>query len=97
VSVMVAVEGTVLPDRVDDFRKLLERIIPETRCFRGNQFVTTYLDVDDTSRALFLELWDTRAQQEECSAWRDETGVTAELTRMLKAPPTVTYYADTRS
>ncbi len=96
-SVMVAVEGRVLPDRLDDYRKLLDRIVPETRRCHGNQFVTTYVGVEDAFHTLMLELWDSRSQHEQCSAWRDDTGVSAEMAGMLKEPPTVTYYSDIRS
>jgi quinol monooxygenase YgiN len=88
---LVQLEGTVLPGRVEEFKALLTARFPETRAFDGCNDITAYL-ADEGRDFVFVENWDSRSQYEAYLAWREETGVLGQLGALMEGPPQIRFF-----
>ncbi len=91
-SVIVLLDLQVKPDAVEQMKKFLKKILPDTRAYDGCQSVDIYGDMDDSGHLVFYERWDSRQQYENYLGWRTETGIVEQLGAMLTAPPSIRYF-----
>lgn len=91
-AIQVTIDMNVKDGRFDDLRNWFIKNVPGTRDFEGNITVEIARNQDDPARILFVEKWDSRANFENYLAWRDKTGVIAELLEMLDGDITFRYH-----
>ncbi len=91
-SVFVLVEAPVQPDKVEDMKRYMAEILPDTRTFAGCQSVEVYFDDENPNQVVLAEIWGSREQHAQYAAWRTETGVMAKIGSMLAGPPAVRYF-----
>ena len=79
----------------DAFFETLSAALPETRAFDGCIGVTTHRDLDDPSKVLLIEEWETREHQLAYLKWRAETGLLDAIGPMLAGEPVISAYSNT--
>lgn len=80
----VIFEMTVKDGRFDELRQWFIDKLPATRAFEGNVSVEVVRDQNEPARVVFMEKWNTRENFEAYLAWREETGVVAELLDVIE-------------
>ncbi|GEM29579.1 antibiotic biosynthesis monooxygenase [Nocardia neocaledoniensis NBRC 108232] len=91
-AIQVTIDMAAKEGRFDDLREWFVKNLPGTRSFAGNISVEVARNQDEPARILFVEKWDSRADFEAYLAWRDESGVIAELLEMLDGEITFRYH-----
>jgi quinol monooxygenase YgiN len=91
VGTLVHLEVKAKPERVHDVIGLLKQLLPETRAYDGCQEVAVYLN-EDGRTFVYFEMWDSKSHYERYLAWREETGVLAELVALIEDPPNIRYF-----
>ena len=69
-SVLVLVEVTVHPDKVEAARARYEEILPDTRAFEGCESVTVHVDQDAPGALVLVQRWASREHYRRYAAWR---------------------------
>ena len=90
-ATLVQLEANAKPECVQDLIDLLRQRLPETRAYDGCQEITAYLN-DDGHTFVFVEQWDSKEHYDKYLAWRDETGVLAELVALLQEAPDIRFF-----
>lgn len=90
-TTLVALECKARSDSVDTLIGFMQKHLPDTRNFEGCQDITAYLGEDGLS-VIMVEHWDTKAHYEKYLAWRQETGVFADLGAMLDGEPSIRFF-----
>ena len=88
---LVQLEAKAKPEHVQDVIDLLKQRLPETRAYDGCQEITIYLN-EDGHTFVFTEQWDSKSHYEKYLAWREETGVLADLVALLEGPPDIRFF-----
>lgn len=73
-SVTVTLEFPIKPERVEEFKALLNDLLVDTRAFEGCQRVDVYQDQERPGDILLVEDWASKNHQQKYQAWRDEIG-----------------------
>ena len=73
--------------RADDVRAILERIVADTKAFRGNRGVTVTVDAADQRRFVVVADWDEVADHEAYLAWRAGAGAVDDLGPLMDGAP----------
>ena len=91
--ITIALTFSVKPERTDEFKSLLESLLPDTRAYDGCLRVDVYQDQDqDDPRSIILvEDWTTKEHQQKYQAWRDETGIGEVVGPLLAGKPIFRY------
>jgi len=79
----------------DDLVGVFKQILPDTRAYEGCISVDVHQNQDDTDVVVLVEQWQTRAHYEKYFAWREETGVVAQLVERIDGPPSLRYFDPT--
>ncbi|HEX3611291.1 MAG TPA: antibiotic biosynthesis monooxygenase [Sporichthyaceae bacterium] len=93
-SVTVTVLFPTKAEESDNFWNALVSVLPETRAYAGCISVTTHRDLDDASRILLIEVWESREHQQKYLSWRVETGLMDAIGPMLAGPPGFSTYSN---
>ncbi|HSG88826.1 MAG TPA: antibiotic biosynthesis monooxygenase [Pseudomonadales bacterium] len=88
---LIQLEGRVLPGKMDSFAALVAKYFPGTRAFDGCNGITAHV-AEDGASFVFVEDWDSKPQYEAYLAWREETGVLAELAAVMEGPPLIRFF-----
>ncbi|MGE0487005.1 MAG: putative quinol monooxygenase [Gammaproteobacteria bacterium] len=80
---MVHIEFRASAETIDQMLAWLREILPDTRAREGCVSVAVTRNQDDPTNFAFVELWESRAHYERYFAWREETGVLAELAKLV--------------
>lgn len=91
-TVQAVLEITAKPEKFDELRQWLVKILPDTRGFEGNVSVEFGQNQDDKSDLVILEKWDSRQAYEAYLAWRAETGILEELGEFIEGELKVRYF-----
>lgn len=90
-STLVILEATVKSGALPALNTLMRNILPDTRAYDGCQNIEIYND-EESSKTVFIQHWDSRAQYEKYLVWRQETGLVAELGALFDSPPDIRFY-----
>ena len=90
-SITVTLTFSIRPDRVDEFRSLLENLLPDTRAYDGCLNVDVYQDQDSPGTITLLEDWSSKQHQQKYQTWRDESGIADVLEPFLAGKPSFSY------
>ena len=88
---LVTLEAIAKPESLSELKDFLALHIPDTRTFDGCQDITAYLN-EDGKTIVMVEHWDSKEHYEKYTAWRQETGVLAQLAAMLEGAPIIRYF-----
>lgn len=85
-SVIVIANLSVKEESVEEFKKYLIEILPDTRSFEGCQGVQLYENKESLTKFVIHSKWNSEEAQKKYIAWRMETGSLDKLTPMLSGP-----------
>ena len=91
-SILVLLEVTLKPEKVNDFITFMKNELHHTREFDGCNGVTVHNNQDDSSNMVIVEDWDSRQQYEKYLAWRSERGDLEKLGPLVVGDPSIRYY-----
>jgi quinol monooxygenase YgiN len=86
-TVTVTLELRFKPEAVDAGRKLMGRVLQDTRAFDGNVRTDVLIDEDDEAHWLIYELWESVDHDEAYRRFRAGEGKITQLPPLLAAPP----------
>ncbi len=90
-STLVTLEGIAKAESVQELKDFMKRHLPDTRSYDGCQDITAYLN-EDGRTMVAVEHWDSKEHYQKYLAWREETGVLADLAAMLDGEPTIRFF-----
>ena len=93
-SVTVTLLFPTKVEESDAFYETLTSALGDTRAYDGCISVTTHRDLDDASKVLLIERWESREHQLKYLQWRAETGLLEAIGPMLAGAPVITAYSN---
>ena len=94
-SVIVTLELTVKPERLQELKDFFEAVLPDTRAYDGFEGIHVTQDVTDENRVVLIQYWASKEHFEKYITWRTETGGVDQLMGMLTQPPVTAMLNDT--
>lgn len=91
-SITATLELRFKPDRLDEARKVVRRVLAETREFDGNEGVDVLIDQDDPAHWIAYEGWESKAHDDAYRAFRAGPGEITDLGPLLAAAPVLTWF-----
>lgn len=92
-TVLAKLELSVQADKIEEMKRFLAEILPDTRTYPGNEGTgDAFQGQDDPNRIVIVELWNARDDHQKYLGWREETGVLGTLAGMLTGPPDIQYF-----
>ena len=88
-SVKIVLEFEAKADQVDNAKKFLRSVLPDTRDYEGFESLTLHQSDDDPTRFLIWQQWVSRDHYEAYLAWRVDSGVLSEFVDMLEGEPVI--------
>ena len=89
--ITVTLTFSVKPEWSEEFKSLLESLLPDTRDYDGCLSVVVYQDQDDAGSIMLVEDWTTKEHQQKYQAWRDEIGTGEVVGPFLAGEPKFRY------
>ena len=78
-------------DQTQAFLNELERMVPETRKFKGCIGLNVFQDQDNPKQVTLIEEWESRSDYEAYFAYRGETGDLEIIMPMFAGEPSISY------
>ena len=91
-STLILLEGTAKAGQIDELLALLRKELPATRSYEGCRGITAHTGSEDDHAIVLVEHWDSAEHYQKYLAWREETGVLAQLSALLEGPPAIRYF-----
>ncbi|MCH7736393.1 MAG: antibiotic biosynthesis monooxygenase [Chloroflexi bacterium] len=91
-SMAVILTFSIKPERAEEFRSLLKRLLPNTRAFEGCHRVDVYSTRTIPAISMWSKNWESKEHQQRCRDWRDETGIAETLGPFLVSEPRINYF-----
>ena len=92
-GVIVTVEWQAKPGNGAAMRKAIIEVLPETRSYKGCQWLELIVNQDDPDNLVVWERWDTRASYEAYLQWCVDKGVVSSLGSMaVRSKPDIRFY-----
>ena len=91
-SVIVLVTLDVKEESVDDLKKYLKEILPDTRTFEGCEGVQLYQSNDSPTKMTIHAKWASEEAQKKYMSWRMDSGALDKLIPMLSGHPNLEFY-----
>lgn len=88
---LVILEAIAKAESLRELEAFLKRHIPDTRSYDGCQDITAYLN-EDGRTIVMVEHWDSKEHYQKYLAWREKTGVLADLGAMFDGGPTIRFF-----
>ena len=82
----VLLEARLKDGYLDEYKKWLVEILPDTRSFDGCIYIYVTQDLDDPAKIVFIELWETRGHYEKYLEWRTQRGDMDTVADMMENP-----------
>jgi quinol monooxygenase YgiN len=92
-SVIVTALFPTKAEASDDFYKTLVSVLPDTRAYDGCISVTPHRDLDDPTKVLLIEEWESREQYLAYLQWRTDTGLLEAIGPSLAGAPVTNFYS----
>lgn len=92
----VLVKFPVKPEARDEFAKIMDGALPDTRKHDGCLAVMMFVPEDDPGTILLYEEWETRDHQAKYFAWRVESGMMEQIGGFLAGEPSVSWVKSTK-
>lgn len=91
-TIIATLELTFDPDKLDEARSLMHRVLDETRAFDGNQGVEVLVDRNDPAHWVAHETWESAEHDAAYREFRAGEGAIPELGSLLAAAPVLTWF-----
>jgi quinol monooxygenase YgiN len=91
-SLTALLEVKFKPEAVDDAKKLMKRVLNETRAFDGCESVEVLVDATDPAHWMIVERWASVEQDAKYREFRAGEGAITELGPLLAGAPGLTSY-----
>ena len=78
--------------RLDEFKQILQEVLPDTRVFPGCISVEVLEHHDAPGGITLMEEWESLEDQVEYINWLTETGMMQTLGSFIEAEPEIIYY-----
>lgn len=78
---------TFKPEALEDAKRLLDRVLTETRAFDGCLGVDVVQDVSDPNHLIAVERWESVEKDTAYRQWRAGEGAITDLPPLLAAAP----------
>ena len=91
-SVIVLVYLDVKEESVEELKKYLKEILPDTRSFEGCQGVQLYESKESPTKITIHAKWTSEEAQKKYMSWRIDTGALDKLMPMLSEQPNLEFY-----
>lgn len=85
--VISMLEVQIAPDKLDQAKDILRRVLAETRAFDGCLGVTVVQDPSDPARLTAVEQWESLEHDIAYRQWRAGDGAITDLPEVLAAAP----------
>ena len=85
-SVILIANLSVKEESLEEFKKYLKEILPDTRSFEGCQGVQLYENKESITKFTIHAKWVSEDAQKKYMAWRMENGSLDKLTPVLSRP-----------
>jgi quinol monooxygenase YgiN len=93
-ATIITLEVPAKPGQGDALVAAFNKILPETRAYKGCQSVSVLQRADDTDNILLIEHWDTSEDHDAYSQWRRGSGTLGEIMELAAGRPVTTEYND---
>ncbi|UYP19167.1 antibiotic biosynthesis monooxygenase [Rhodococcus sp. Z13] len=80
------------PDSVDQAKKVMSRVLDETRAFDGCEGVEILVDQQDEARWVIVERWRSAEHDAAYRRFRAGEGAVTDLGPLLGGAPALSYY-----
>ena len=84
-SVICLLEVPTKTEYIEDMKKYLKEIVPDTRTYDGCEKILVYDNIEDPTNIVIYEIWKSRKHHEKYVKWRFKTGVGQKLLSMSTA------------
>ena len=91
-SVIVIANLSAKEESLEELKKYLKEILPDTRSFEGCQGVQLYENKESPTKLTIHAKWVSEEAQKKYVAWRMETGALNKLMTMLSEPASMPFY-----
>ncbi|QMU55095.1 MAG: hypothetical protein GKS07_09515 [Nitrosopumilus sp.] len=91
-SIIAIMNIAVKDESLEELKKYLKEILPETRTFEGCQGVRLYESKETPTKLTIHAKWVSEDAQKKYISWRMETGALEKLMPMLSEPPNMEFY-----
>jgi len=88
---LVILEAIAQAESLRELEAFMKRHIPDTRSYDGCQDIIAYLN-EDGRTIVMVEHWDSKEHYQKYLAWREKTGVLADLGAMFDGGPTIRFF-----
>ena len=91
-SIIVIANLSAKEESLEELKKYLKEILPDTRSFEGCQGVQLYENKESPTKLTIHAKWVSEEAQKKYVAWRMETGALNKLMTMLSEPASMPFY-----
>ncbi len=82
----VLLEVKIVDGFADPLKAKFAELLPDTRSFDGCIYIYLTQDLDDPSKLIIIELWESRAHYDRYLQWRTDRGDMEALGAMMEDP-----------
>ena len=91
-SVIVLVNFDVKEESIEELKKYLKEILPDTRSFEGCQGVQLYESRETPTKMTIHAKWTSEEAQKKYMSWRMDSGALDKVIPMLSEAPSLEFY-----
>jgi quinol monooxygenase YgiN len=91
-AITATLELRLDPEKLDEARTVLSRVLAETRDFDGNLGVEVLVDANDTAHWIAYETWESPEHDAAYREFRAGPGAITDLGPLLAGRPVLTWY-----
>ncbi|MFT4561668.1 MAG: quinol monooxygenase YgiN [Gammaproteobacteria bacterium] len=82
----VLLEVEIVDGCEDQLKAKFVELLPDTRSFKGCIYIYLNQDLDDPSKIIIVELWESREHYDQYLQWRTDRGDMEVLGSLMKNP-----------
>lgn len=91
-STLVLLEAKAKAGRIAELMALFRKELPSTRSYEGCRGITAHTGSEDDHAIVLVEHWDSAEHYRKYLAWREETGLLAQLSALFEGPASIRYF-----
>ncbi|WP_051342017.1 putative quinol monooxygenase [Pseudonocardia spinosispora] len=93
-ATIITLEVPAQPGKGDELVAAFNKILPDTRAYKGCQSVTVLQRADDKDKIVLVETWDSEEDHNAYSVWRRDSGTLGDIMGLAAGRPVNTVYND---
>jgi quinol monooxygenase YgiN len=91
-EVTILLEIQVAPENVEEVKKIVQEMLPETRLYDGCISLYAIQNLDDPGNVVLVQKWQSREHYERYLAWRAETRVSDAMVARAEVTYNIRYF-----